>query len=120
MALAAPHPRRSLRFLPACRRGESAMVAHAVLARRLMPEPETPSETPEALLCRIAQVQDRAAFQRLFLHFAPRIKSHLLRKGAASQKAEDLAKEALRLAGHKLPVGTKIVVKEEVGVYEGV
>ena len=33
---------------------------------------------------------------------------------------EDLAKEALRLAGHKLPVGTKFVVKEEVGVHEGV
>jgi large subunit ribosomal protein L16 len=32
----------------------------------------------------------------------------------------DLAKEALRLAGHKLPVGTKFVVKEEVGVGEGV
>jgi len=29
---------------------------------------------------------------------------------------EELAKEALRLAGHKLPVGTKFVVKEEVGV----
>ena len=33
---------------------------------------------------------------------------------------EELAKEALRLAGHKLPLGTKFVVKEEVGVYEGV
>ena len=33
---------------------------------------------------------------------------------------DDLAKEALRLAGHKLPVGTKFVVKEEVGVHEGV
>jgi len=32
----------------------------------------------------------------------------------------ELAKEALRLAGHKLPVGTKFVVKEEVGVGEGV
>jgi large subunit ribosomal protein L16 len=32
----------------------------------------------------------------------------------------DLAKEALRLAGHKLPVGTKFVVKEEVGAHEGV
>src|ERR687893_2940950 len=31
----------------------------------------------------------------------------------------ELAKEALRLAGHKLPVGTKFVVKEEVGVHEG-
>ena len=33
---------------------------------------------------------------------------------------EDLAKEALRLAGHKLPVGTKFVLKEEVGVHESV
>ena len=33
---------------------------------------------------------------------------------------EELAKEALRLAGHKLPVGTKFVLKEEVGVHEGV
>src|SRR6266511_4465545 len=33
---------------------------------------------------------------------------------------EELAKEALRLAGHKLPVGTKFVVKEEVGAHEGV
>jgi large subunit ribosomal protein L16 len=32
----------------------------------------------------------------------------------------ELAKEALRLAGHKLPVGTKFVVKEEVGVHESV
>jgi len=32
----------------------------------------------------------------------------------------ELAKEALRLAGHKLPVGTKFVVKEEVGVGESV
>ena len=31
----------------------------------------------------------------------------------------DLAKEALRLAGHKLPVDTKFVVKEEVGAHEG-
>jgi large subunit ribosomal protein L16 len=32
----------------------------------------------------------------------------------------DLAKEALRLAGHKLPVETKFVMKQEVGVNEGV
>jgi large subunit ribosomal protein L16 len=33
---------------------------------------------------------------------------------------EELAKEALRLAGHKLPVGTRFVVKEEVIAHEGV
>ncbi|MBA2450864.1 MAG: 50S ribosomal protein L16 [Chloroflexi bacterium] len=32
----------------------------------------------------------------------------------------DLAKEALRLAGHKLPVQTKFVLKEEVMAHEGV
>src|SRR3954466_2537873 len=33
---------------------------------------------------------------------------------------EELAKEALPPAGHKRPVGTKFVIKEEVGVHEGV
>ncbi len=32
---------------------------------------------------------------------------------------EELAKEALRLAGHKLPVDTRFVVKEEVVAHEG-
>jgi large subunit ribosomal protein L16 len=32
----------------------------------------------------------------------------------------ELAKEALRLAGHKLPVDTRFVVKEEVIAHEGV
>jgi large subunit ribosomal protein L16 len=33
---------------------------------------------------------------------------------------QDLAKEALRLAGHKLPVDTRFVVKEDVIAHEGV
>jgi large subunit ribosomal protein L16 len=33
---------------------------------------------------------------------------------------EELAKEALRLAGHKLPVETKFVLKEEATAHEGV
>ena len=86
--MAASCPRR---LAPA--RANSAIRAHVPLVRRLrlMPEPET----PEALLCRIAQAQDRGAFQALFLHFAPRIKSHLLRTGAPPQQAEDLAQEAM-------------------------
>ena len=32
---------------------------------------------------------------------------------------EELAKEALRLAGHKLPVDTKFVAKQEVVAHEG-
>ncbi len=33
---------------------------------------------------------------------------------------EELAKEALRLAGHKLPIDTKFVMKAEVIAHEGV
>lgn len=70
----------------------TAIVGHAPFARlRLMLE----RESPEALLRRVAQAQDRAAFQFLFLHFAPRIKSYLLRTGTSSQQAEDLAQEAM-------------------------
>jgi RNA polymerase sigma factor (sigma-70 family) len=89
MAMAVPHLRPLPRFA-ACRR--AAIVGYAPIARfRLMPE----RETPEALLCRVAQAQDRGAFQVLFLHFAPRIKSYLLRTGASSQQAEELAQEAM-------------------------
>jgi RNA polymerase sigma-70 factor (ECF subfamily) len=56
--------------------------------------------TPEAgelnaLLGRVAQDRDRAAFAALFAHFAPRVKAYLLRLGAPPALAEDLAQEAL-------------------------
>jgi RNA polymerase sigma-70 factor, ECF subfamily len=58
------------------------------------------SRTPEALemnalLGRVAADRDRAAFAALFAHFAPRVKAYLLRLGAPSPVAEDLAQEAL-------------------------
>ena len=58
-------------------------------------------ETPEVLLVRVAQAQDRGAFQSLFLHFAPRIKSYLLRTGASSHQAEELAQEAMLMVWRK-------------------
>lgn len=48
-----------------------------------------------ALLVRVAQTRDRAAFAALFSHFAPRVKAYLLRLGAPPALAEDLAQEAL-------------------------
>lgn len=48
-----------------------------------------------ALLGRVAEMRDRAAFAALFAHFAPRIKAYLLRLGAPPALAEDLAQEAL-------------------------
>lgn len=47
------------------------------------------------LLLAVAQQQDRAAFESLFCHFAPRIKGYLLKLGAGGALAEDLAQEAM-------------------------
>jgi RNA polymerase sigma-70 factor (ECF subfamily) len=49
----------------------------------------------DVLLGRVAASQDRAAFAALFAHFAPRVKAYLLRLGAPSAVAEELAQEAL-------------------------
>lgn len=38
----------------------------------------------------VARQQDRAAFARLFDHFAPRVKGYTRRLGASEQKAEDI------------------------------
>jgi RNA polymerase sigma factor (sigma-70 family) len=56
-----------------------------------------PAEVAEmdALLGRVAANRDRAAFAVLFAHFAPRVKAYLLRLGASSGVAEELAQETL-------------------------
>lgn len=48
-----------------------------------------------ALLDRVASDGDREAFNALFLFFAPRIKSYLMKLGAAADLADDLAQEAM-------------------------
>jgi RNA polymerase sigma-70 factor (ECF subfamily) len=50
---------------------------------------------PASLVLRIAERQDREAFKTLFRTFAPRIKTYLIRQGAAADKAEELAQETL-------------------------
>jgi RNA polymerase sigma-70 factor (ECF subfamily) len=52
------------------------------------------SEADELILA-IARDQNRAAFAALFTQFAPRLKSYLMRSGAAQAQAEELAQEAL-------------------------
>ena len=49
----------------------------------------------DALLRRVAEMRDRAAFAALFGHFAPRIKAYLMRLGAPAAQAEDLAQDAM-------------------------
>lgn len=53
-----------------------------------------------ALLCSVAD-QDRDAFAALFAHFAPRVKSYMMRLGSDSTQAEELAQEALATVWRK-------------------
>ena len=62
----------------------------------------TPADRPpagesrmEALLRAVATLKDRAAFAELFQHFAPRLKAFMMRGGADSDTAEELAQEAM-------------------------
>jgi RNA polymerase sigma-70 factor (ECF subfamily) len=47
------------------------------------------------LIFAVATRQDRSAFAALFDHFAPRIKSLLMRSGTPAETAEDMAQEAM-------------------------
>lgn len=60
-------------------------------------EPATHSK----LIERVAASQDRHAFILLFAHFAPRVKSFLMRSGAADAVAEELAQETLMTVWRK-------------------
>ena len=48
-----------------------------------------------ACIVSIAERGDREAFAQLFSHFAPRVKSYLMRLGAVPEAAEELAQETL-------------------------
>ena len=49
----------------------------------------------------IANRQDRAAFARLFNHFAPRVKAFIMRGGADAEAAQEVAQEALIMVWRK-------------------
>jgi RNA polymerase sigma-70 factor (ECF subfamily) len=57
--------------------------------------PAAGGEVHARWLLAVAQDRDRAAFQALFGHFAPRVKAYLMRLGAPPAQAEDLAQEAM-------------------------
>jgi RNA polymerase sigma factor (sigma-70 family) len=47
------------------------------------------------LVDRVARFRDRAAFERLFDHFAPRLNAYLLRLGTDNGSAEELTQEVM-------------------------
>jgi RNA polymerase sigma factor (sigma-70 family) len=50
----------------------------------------------DILLSRVAHQRDAEAFRGLFDHYAPRVKSYLMRLGTPSTQAEDLAQDVLQ------------------------
>ena len=46
-------------------------------------------------LVAVGRARDRAAFAALFVHFAPRVKTYLLRLGTTEARAEELAQETM-------------------------
>ncbi|WP_297509159.1 sigma-70 family RNA polymerase sigma factor [uncultured Caulobacter sp.] len=48
-----------------------------------------------ALLLRVGRERDRDAFAALFQHYAPRVKTLLIKSGSAPSAAEELAQEAM-------------------------
>jgi RNA polymerase sigma-70 factor (ECF subfamily) len=81
---------------------KTCMMAYAAaLPRRTFDRPRprlvlmAPADQWNRLLQHVAQTRDRAAFGALFEHFAPRIKSYLMRLGTPPGQAEDLAQEAM-------------------------
>lgn len=57
----------------------------------------------EDLLIAVAENGDREAFSRLFRHFAPRIKTFMMRLGVSDAGAEELAQEAMMAVWRKAP-----------------
>ncbi|HZK98655.1 MAG TPA: sigma-70 family RNA polymerase sigma factor [Caulobacteraceae bacterium] len=72
---------------------------HPAGAPRRVTGARSPARAPvfaaNPLIEAIAERGDRAAFASLFGHFAPRVKSYMMRLGAAPEAAEELAQEAL-------------------------
>ncbi|HVR53973.1 MAG TPA: sigma-70 family RNA polymerase sigma factor [Pseudorhodoferax sp.] len=95
-----PRPSATPEPVPAGARAPHLSVvsaAPAATARTGGPGPEQLA----AWLGAVAQSADRQAFGQLFAHFAPRVKSYLLRAGADDAQAEDLAQETLVLLWRK-------------------
>lgn len=60
-----------------------------------IPLPSSRKDDFAGLLFRVAEARDRAAFATIFDHFAPRVKSFMMRKGASAEVAEDLVQDTM-------------------------
>lgn len=65
------------------------------MEQKVQGQKDVGSSELNALLVAVGRTRDRTAFASLFGHFAPRLKSYLMRLGAGSGQAEDLAQETM-------------------------
>ncbi|MDX2222929.1 MAG: sigma-70 family RNA polymerase sigma factor [Rhodospirillaceae bacterium] len=84
---AAPHAKLSL--VPAAKAADQPAPVSTVNH-----QPVLQSDFSE-LVKAVATARDRDAFARLFDHYAPRLKSFLMRQGADDTQAEDIAQETM-------------------------
>jgi len=59
------------------------------------------SDSFEDLIAAVGAEDDRSAFARLFGHFAPRVKSYLMRTGSDPSSADELTQEVMLLVWRK-------------------
>ena len=80
---------------------KKAVHRHRPMQTRLNEQAPRNAAQLNALLVDVGRLRDRAAFEALFNHFAPRVKAYLLRLGAHGTQADELAQEALLLLWRK-------------------
>jgi RNA polymerase sigma-70 factor (ECF subfamily) len=90
------------------RRGGLAGAGTLLVDRRTPPPEMTAPKTDEAeisrlndLMLRVARQRDRQAFVALFRHFAPRLKSFLLRAGMEAGAAEETIQDVMVTVWHR-------------------
>ncbi len=76
--------------------GQRAVRHEGCVKMQVSPDPDW-----SALLIRVRDHEDKAAFAALFRHFAPRIKAFLRKSGASDALAEECAQDVMATVWHK-------------------
>lgn len=79
----------------------SKMIPQAVTTATEVPDNTPAAEELATWLCSVATDRDRRCFELLYGHFAPRLKSYMMRLGADAVLSEDLAQETMVKVWHK-------------------
>lgn len=83
-------PPESLAFRPLARLKQLMVPATPQDTAHIPAAPPPQTQTHNALLAAVGARQDRDAFRTLFEYYAPRLKSYLLKNGAAEALAEEI------------------------------